>query len=225
MSVWPVASHTRTPHHRVSDAKSLPDLAAAHAMILAERAARIEAEAAAARAAAVSSGTETLIARLKLEIEKLRRELYGSHSERKARLLEQMELQLEDLEADATEDELAAERAPRCTVVQSFERQRPSRKPFPEHLPRERIVMAAPESCPCCGSTKLSKVGEDVTETLEVIPASVQGHADGAREVLVPAVRDRHTAAGAVPCDAARLRRTEPADWWCYSRSSASISR
>lgn len=54
-------------------------------MILAERAARIEAEALAARAAAVSSGTETLIARLRLEIEKLRRELYGSRSERKTK--------------------------------------------------------------------------------------------------------------------------------------------
>lgn len=65
----------------VSAAESLPsDLAAAHAMILAERAARIEAEALAARAAAVRSGTEALIARLKLEIEKLRRELYGSRS-------------------------------------------------------------------------------------------------------------------------------------------------
>jgi transposase len=155
----------------MSAAESLPsDLAAAHAMILAERAARIEAEALAARAAAVSSGTEALIARLKLEIEKLRRELYGSRSERKARLLAQMELQLEDLEADATEDELAAERASRSTLVASFERRRPSRKPFPEHLPRERVVIAAPESCPCCGSSKLSKLGEDVTETLEVIP-------------------------------------------------------
>lgn len=77
----------------MSAAESLPsDLAAAHAMILAERTARIEAEAVAARAAAVSSGTEALIARLKLEIEKLRRDLYGSRSERKARLLEQMEL-------------------------------------------------------------------------------------------------------------------------------------
>ena len=38
------------------------------------------------------------------------------------------------------------------------------------HLPRERVVIAAPESCPCCGSTKLSKLGEDITETLEVIP-------------------------------------------------------
>ena len=154
------------------DAESLPsDLAAAHAMILAERAARIEAEALAAHAAAVSSGTEALIARLKLEIEKLRRELYGSRSERKARLLEQMELQLEDLEADAVEDELSAERAAsRSQTVRSFERRRPSRKPFPEHLPRERVVIAAPESCPCCGSTRLSKLGENVTETLEVIP-------------------------------------------------------
>jgi len=140
-------------------------------MILAERAARVEAEALAARAAAVSSGTEALIARLKLEIEKLRRELYGSRSERKARLLEQMELQLEDLEADATEDELAVEQAAlQSQTVRSFERKWPSRKPFPEHLPRERVIITGPESCPCCGSTKLSKLGEDVTETLEVIP-------------------------------------------------------
>jgi len=169
-----------------SASESLPsDLAAAHAMILAERAKRVEAEAvaaraqaaainaqaAAARAQAVNSSTEALIAHLKLEIEKLRRELYGTRSERKARLLEQMELQLEDLEASATEDELAAEKAAAKTqTVRSFERKRPSRKPFPEHLPRERVVIAAPESCPCCGSARLSTLGEDVTETLEVIP-------------------------------------------------------
>ena len=140
-------------------------------MILAERAARVEAEANVARAQAVNSSTEALIAHLKLEIEKLRRELYGSRSERKARLLEQMELQLEDLEASATEDELAAETAmARTQPVKSFQRKRPSRKPFPEHLPRQRVVIAAPENCPCCGSAKLSKLGEDITETLEVIP-------------------------------------------------------
>jgi transposase len=147
-------------------------------MILAERAARVEAEAVAAtakaeaaNAQAVRSSTEALIAHLKLEIEKLRRELYGTRSERKARLLEQMELQLEDLEAAATEDELAAEKAAAQTgAVRSFERKRPSRKPFPAHLPRERVVVAAPESCPCCGSAKLSKLGEDITETLELIP-------------------------------------------------------
>ena len=141
-------------------------------MILRERAARIETEALAARAVAVGSGTDALIARLQLEIEKLRRELYGSRSERKARLLEQMELQLEDLEADATEDEelAAATRRVGTGDVRAFARRRPSRKPFPDHLPRERVVIAAPQTCPCCGSTRLSKLGEDVTETLEVIP-------------------------------------------------------
>src|ERR1700750_931454 len=130
-------------------------------MILAERAARVEAEAIAARAQADLSSTEALIAHLKLEIEKLRRELYGTRSERKARLLEQMELQLEDLETSATEDELAAEKAAAKTRdVKSFERKRPSRKPFPDHLPRERVVIAAPGSCPCCGSARLSKLGE-----------------------------------------------------------------
>jgi transposase len=149
-------------------------------MILAERTARVEAEAVAASAKAEAataqadlSSHEALIAHLKLQIEKLRRELYGSRSERTARLLEQMELQLEDLEAAATEDELAAEKAAaRTETVKSFERRRPSRKPFPEHLPRERVVIAAPENCPCCGSAKLSKLGEDVTETLEVVPRS-----------------------------------------------------
>jgi transposase len=158
-------------------AESLPaDLADAHAMILAERAARIAAEAQLAQARAEAANaqadltsTEALIAHLKLAIEKLRRELYGGRSERKARLLQQMELQLEDLEAAATEDEPAARQAS-TQAVRPFERQRPSRQPFPEHLPRERVVIAAPQTCPCCGSTRLSKLGEDVTETLEVIP-------------------------------------------------------
>jgi transposase len=153
------------------------DLASALALLAEERARRIaaEAEAATAKAEAASakalvSHSEALIARLKLEIEKVRRELYGSRSERKARLLEQMELQLEELEADAGEDELAAEVIAKASTVRAFERKRPSRKPFPEHLPRERVVIAAPSSCPCCGSAKLSKLGEDITETLEVIP-------------------------------------------------------
>jgi len=162
-------------------AESLPsDLAAAHAMIITERTARLEAEAVAASAKAEAAGAqadrsshEALIAHLKLEIEKLRRELYGSSSERKARLLQQMELQLEDLEAAATEDELVAEQAAAgAQTVHPPQRKRPLRKPFPDHLLRERVVITAPESCPCCGSARLSKLGEDITETLEVVPRS-----------------------------------------------------
>ena len=120
---------------------------------------------------ALRSDDQALIALLKLQIEKLKREIYGPRSERTARLLDQMELQLEELEASATEDELAAERAAaRASNVAAFTRKWPSRQPFPEHLPRERVVEAAPSSCACCGGTRLARLGEDVTETLEVIP-------------------------------------------------------
>lgn len=120
--------------------------------------------------AALSNG-DAMIAALKLEIEKLRRALYGTRSERKARLLEQLELQLEKLEAAATEDELAAERvAVPAKPAGTTGRRRPARKPFPEHLPRERVVIEAPSICGCCGSARIVKLGEDITETLEVIP-------------------------------------------------------
>src|SRR6478672_6502892 len=161
------------------------DLAAAHAMIMAERAARVKAEARAtavcserdeARAEAANaqadlSSQEALIAHLKLAIEKLRRAIYGSRSERQVRLLDQLELQLEELEAAATEDQLAAEAAAAQTqTVRSFQRKRPVRKPFPADIERERVVIEAPTSCACCGGSRLAKLGEDITETLEEIP-------------------------------------------------------
>ncbi len=131
----------------------------------------VAAKARAANAEAKVSDAEAQIAAMKLMIEKLRRALYGQRSERKQRLLDQMELQLGELEASATEDELAAEQAAAGTTqVKGFTRRRSGRKPFLEHLPRERVVVPAPSACECCGSQKLSKIGEDVTETLEVIP-------------------------------------------------------
>ncbi len=144
---------------------------AAPAEISALKSALAAAEARADRAEAEASNAAVIITTLKLEIAKLRRELYGQRSERKARLLDQLELELEELEARASEDELAAEQAARQTSeVKAFTRRRPSRKPFPDHLPRERVVIAAPETCGSCGSDRLRKLGEDVTETLEVIP-------------------------------------------------------
>jgi transposase len=117
------------------------------------------------------SDDQALIAHLKLQIAKLNRERFGPHAERTARLLDQMELQLEELEASATADEIAAEvAAARTTTVAAFTRKRPARKPFPEHLPRERVVVPGPDACLCCGGARLSKLGEDITETLEVIP-------------------------------------------------------
>jgi transposase len=81
-----------------------------------------------------------------------------------------MELAFEELEASANDAEAQAEiAAAKATSVTAFTRKRPRRE-LPDHLPRERVVIPALEACPCCGSDDLSKLGEDVTETLEVIP-------------------------------------------------------
>lgn len=138
------------------------------------RAALAEAQAARLAAEARARGAEALVAHLKLEITKLRRDRFGASSERGRKLLDQLELQLEDLEATATEDECAAEAAaakagPADTMIKSFTRKRPVRAPLPADLPRERVVLPSPCACPACGGT-LTKLGEDVTETLEVIP-------------------------------------------------------
>ena len=151
------------------------DIEALKAALVIERGRRIVAETDAAFAKARASDDQALIAHLKLQIEKLNRDRYGPRSERTARLLDQLELTLEELETAATEDELAAEKAAAkaaTTKVASFTRKRPSRKPFPDHLPRERVIIPGPTACACCGGARLSRLGEDITETLEVIPKS-----------------------------------------------------
>src|SRR5690348_12641060 len=153
-------------------ADDLPDdIAALQAALIAERAraARVEAELAVAKAKA--SDDQALIAHQRLQIEKLTRQIYGQRSERTVRLLDQIELAFEELESSATEDEVAAERAvAKTTNVLAFTRKRPARQPFPEHLPRERVVEPGPATCQCCGSPRLRKLAEDITETLETIP-------------------------------------------------------
>ncbi len=134
-------------------------LAASQARIETAEARAETAENELAQARAVVSTSEAMIKHLRLEIARLRREQYGHSSERRARLIAQMELQLEELEAAATEDEIAAETATRTTPVAGFERRRPARKPFPDHLPRERVVIEAPSACCCCGSDRIVKMG------------------------------------------------------------------
>src|ERR1700728_2888091 len=122
-----------------------------------DRVARVAGELAVARAKA--SDDQALIAHQQLQIAKLTRELYGQHAERSVRLIDQMELAFEELESSATEDELAAERAAaKTTNVVAFTRKRPARQPFPEHLPRERVVEPGPQTCQCCGGTRLGKL-------------------------------------------------------------------
>ena len=149
------------------------EIARLSAALAAQTARAQAAEAELAQARALASCTEAMIQELKLEIAKLRRDKYGISSERRARLIDQLELQLEELQAAATEDALAADQAAtadKTSTVRAFTRRKPVRKPFPDHLPRERVVVEAPISCSCCGSDRIVKMGEDITETLEVIP-------------------------------------------------------
>src|SRR6202140_2846312 len=113
-------------------------------------------------------GAQALIEHLQLVIAKMQREKFGPRSERSQRLIDQLELQLEELAAALGEDETKAEAA--RVEVRGFTRHQARRRNFPTDLPRRRIVHPTPTCYPCCGGTKLSKIGEDVTETLDVVP-------------------------------------------------------
>src|SRR5882672_9476250 len=111
-----------------------------------------------------------LIEKLRHRIAKLQHDRFGQSSERGA-LLDQLELQLFELEEDAAQTEAAAriDTPAASQMVQSFTRRKPARRPLPEHLPRERVVYPVQTACPCCGGA-LHKLGEDVTESLELVP-------------------------------------------------------
>ena len=145
-------------------------LAAAEARASAAEDALVAAKGELTQVQAIVSASEDMIRHLRLQIAKLRREQYGHSAERHARLIEQLEMQLEDIETDIADDRAKTEATGPGAMVAAFERRRPARKPFPEHLPRERVVVEAPTSCTCCGSARIVKMGEDITETLEVIP-------------------------------------------------------
>jgi transposase len=147
------------------------DVAALKAALVAERAKSFEIAAELALARAKASEDTALIAAQKLRIAKLERQIYGQRSERSARLIEQLSLAFEELEASAAEDELAAEAAvAKATTVRAFTRRAAERSTFPDHLPRERVVIDPPTACECCGGNRLRKLGEDVTRTLETEP-------------------------------------------------------
>jgi transposase len=112
----------------------------------------------------------TEIESLKLLILKLKRMHFGPRSEKHAQDLQQLELRLEDLEAN----QAAAEpppTAPAAVALKQEAPRKPARRPLPAELPRETETITPPRgACPDCGGT-LRRLGEDVTETLEYVPA------------------------------------------------------
>ena len=112
----------------------------------------------------------TEIENLKLLILKLKRMHFGPRSEKLDRDIQQLELQLEELEAN----QAAADPLPMPPAADASHKKaprKPARRPLPAELPRETETLAPQqEACPDCGG-KLRALGEDVSEMLEYVPA------------------------------------------------------
>lgn len=203
-----------------SDPASLPDdIAALKAMVIAttKRANTLDAE----------------IANLKLTIAKLQHSKYGSSSER-ARLLDQLELQLSELEEQVAQNAAQESAAPEGAPAPAKKRPslpRPARRPLPAHLPRERIIYPPESICPCCKDKdgKFRKLGADETETLERVPAhwkvvvhserlSFATSAHSARETRLPQMRHHRAGSGAVASHRLRPRGAATAGGYSVRR-------
>jgi transposase len=116
-----------------------------------------------------SAGLDAEITNLKLTIAKMKWAEHGASSEKSARLIDQLEMQLGELVATASEGKAAAA-IERPALVVEAEALKPARRALDPKLPRERIVYQAPCTCGHCGSDRLRKLGETITETLEHVP-------------------------------------------------------
>lgn len=112
-----------------------------------------------------------VIEKLRLQIAGLRRARFGSSSEAIDSIVDQMELTLEDL---ITEQAAILQNQPDVdkVIAEIEEKKKPARKPLPDHLPRDTVEHLPNDGiCDCCGKA-LHKIGEDVTEVQDYVPAS-----------------------------------------------------
>src|ERR1700730_15129913 len=139
---------------------------------------KLNAELEAAKSGLIAYALE--IEKLKFQLARLRRQKFGSSSERIDREMGQLEWRLEELEATKAQAEAKAEAAaPAAATPAAAEgttsqpaaaKPKQPRRKFPEHLPRTTVVHE-PTECPTSGfDGRLRKVGEDVTPVLKYIP-------------------------------------------------------
>ena len=106
-----------------------------------------------------------LIAAQKLQIAKLQRQIYGQRSERSTRLIDQLALSSKSWRPAPRKTSWRRSRRPRRRRHGApLTRRRAERDTFPDHLPRERVVIDPPATCACCGGNRLRKLGEGRVE-------------------------------------------------------------
>jgi transposase len=164
-----------------SDAHDLPaNIDALRALILAERA-QHDAERATAKVELASrdaklAARQVEIEHLKMVLAKLRRQRYGQSSEKLDAEIHQLELWVDEAEIDLATDEAKADGEPKQQPLQPSKppRKPALRKPLPDHLPREIVVLEPTIHCRCGDPSCRTKIREDVTEVLEKLPAQLK---------------------------------------------------
>lgn len=162
----------------IRETAELPDdVTTLQALLLAERARLAEVSEELAAIRAETAGYAAQIEHLKAQLARLRRAQFGRSSEKLDQQIAQLELLLEDLEESAARHEAkdTAVEEPSCDQARpAAKRRKPAvRQPLPEHLPRETVELDPEITCRCC-QPQLTRIGEDVTEVLETIPAQLK---------------------------------------------------
>ncbi len=156
---------------------SLPDLKvlpadALRALILAQHEQLLSTESTLTATQEQLQSREREIEHLKLLLAKLHRMQFGRKSEKLERQIEQLELRLEELESKRSEQEPSAPEPAPVTAASTPTAAKSTRRALPGHLPRQTRKHEPKETeCPQCQG-ELRKLGEDVSEMLEYVPAS-----------------------------------------------------
>jgi hypothetical protein len=197
---------------------STDEVAALRAALAVSEQGRLRSDAELAVANAMASNDKALIAHQALRIAKLERQVYGASKERRSTLVDQMKLELEELDANATEDEIAAEIAlGKTTQVAGFTRKRPeARTTFSEHLPRERVVIDMPTACERCrAGFACASLARTSPRPLRSFP-HLEGHRDYAlplpenRPITISSSASLHRRAAIYGRPGAGLRQPQP---------------
>lgn len=116
---------------------------------------------------------------LKDQLKSLKNQLALLKAKRFCKSSEKLDKQISDLELKIEEEE-----ENNCNKIiknnlEDFksdkndkEKNKPKRNPLPDHLPREEKILNPDPICPECGSNNLRKISDDISETLDYVPAS-----------------------------------------------------
>ena len=118
---------------------------------------------------------QAVILSLQAQLAALKRNRFGRSSEKLDTKIEQLELMLDEMAYLGVDVDVSEQEEPASPETP---KSKPARQRLPEDLPREEMTHEPAHECPECGDESFSRLGEDVTEVLDYVPAhfKVQRH-------------------------------------------------